>query len=184
MVDNKYFAVDENGNYVVTFTIWAGDSGTPFEDIYQTSENHEDFTVNNVKLVLANGEVIGPDRAMQDYTYSGDSFQLDLENPEIDRTYKIGDTKNGTMAPSLELHFTIPADKLTAVGTNWDTSKLIDGVYEVKAVSEEKEATANVTVDNTAPVIRPGIQNHDVLTGDILFDPEITDTNGIQEQMT
>lgn len=184
LVDNKYFAVDENGNYVVTFTIWAGDSGTPFEDIYQPSENHEDFTVNNVKLVLANGEVIGPDRAMQDYTYSGDSFQLDLENPEIDRTYKIGDTKNGTMAPSLELHFTIPADKLTAVGTNWDTSKLIDGVYEVKAVSEEKEATANVTVDNTAPVIRPGIQNHDVLTGDILFDPEITDTNGIQEQMT
>src|SRR5699024_446687 len=43
-VDNKYFTYNaETQTYDVTLTIWAGNSGTPFEEIYDVvkNENHE-----------------------------------------------------------------------------------------------------------------------------------------------
>ena len=48
-VDGKYFVYDEGSQtYNVALTIWAGGSGTPFEEIYDAvlDENHEDFKVS------------------------------------------------------------------------------------------------------------------------------------------
>jgi hypothetical protein len=183
LVDSKYFTTDENGDYKIKLTMWAGDTATPFEDIYQPSANHEDYTATNVKLVLANGEEILPDRAFQDYTYSGDKFKLDVTSPEYDRIYKIGDTKNGTMAPSVDFYFTIPKDKVTAVGYELDTTSFADGTYEIKAVSGAYQDTANVILDNTAPNIDLEIKENAVVAGKVYINPVVTDANGIDQTM-
>lgn len=183
LVDSKYFTIDKNGDYKIKLTMWAGDTGTPFEDIYQPSANHEDYTATNVKLVLANGEEIFPDRAFQDFTYSGDKFKLDVTSPEYDVIYKIGDTKNGTMAPSVDFYFTVSKDKVTAVGYELDTTSFTDGTYEIKAVSGANQDTANVVLDNTAPNIDLGIAENAVIAGKVNINPVITDANGIDETM-
>ncbi|RAV06585.1 S-layer homology domain-containing protein [Paenibacillus sp. YN15] len=181
LIDNKYFQAEENGDYTVKLTVWAGGQGTPFEDIYKPDVNREDFTVMNVKLVLANGEEFTAARAVQDYRYSGDSFYLDVNNPAFSKVYSVGDSKNGKMAPSLDLYFTIPKEKLTAVGYALDSTTLADGVHTITAVSGEtpkaNPVNAEVMVDNTAPVIHIGIEPDAVVSGTLVIDPVITDND-------
>ena len=59
-VDNKYFTYNAEKNaYEVTLTLWAGDSGTPFEESLYPSvfgENHEDYKVSGLQMKLANGK--------------------------------------------------------------------------------------------------------------------------------
>jgi len=179
LIDNKYFQTDADGNYSVKLTVWAGGQGTTFEDMYKPDLNREDFTVSDVKLILINGEGILPSRAVQDYQYSGGSFSLDEENPAADRIYNIGDSKNGKMAPSLDLYFTIPKEKLTAVGYELDTTALSDGRHVIKATSGSLSQSAEIIVDNTVPGISMGIQQDALISGTLLIDPEITDENGV-----
>lgn len=179
LIDNKYFQADADGNYLVKLTVWAGGQGTTFEDMYLPDVNREDFTVTNVKLVLVNGEEFLPARAAQDYRYSGDTFWLDVKNPAFNRVYSVGDTKNGKMAPSLDLYFTIPKEKLTAVGYELDTTALPDGRHTIKATSGALSQTAEIIVDNTAPSIDLGIEPDAVISGTLNIDPEIADDNGI-----
>lgn len=59
-IDNKYFTYNaERDTYDVTLTLWAGDSGTPFEETLYPSvfgENHEDYKVSGLQMKLANGK--------------------------------------------------------------------------------------------------------------------------------
>lgn len=178
-IDNKYFQVDGDGNYSVKLTVWAGGPGTAFEDIYKPDINREDFTVSNVKLVLANGKEFTAARAVQDYRYSGDSFYQDVTEPGLDKIYNVGDSKNGKMAPSLDLYFTIPKENLTAVGYKLDTKTMTDGEHEIKATAGTNSQIANIKVDNTAPVIDAGIRPDEVISGTLLINPAFTDDHGI-----
>lgn len=183
LIDNKYFQEDAEGNYSVKLTVWAGGQGTSFEDMYKPDINREDFTVTNVKMVLVNGEEIMASRAVQDYRYSGDTFFLDVENPAFNRIYNVGDSKNGKMAPSLDLYFTIPKEKLTAAGYELDTTGLADGKHTIKAASGELVQTAEIIVDNTAPRINLGIEADATISGTLKIEPEITDENGIDDSV-
>ncbi|WRS28647.1 metallophosphoesterase [Oscillospiraceae bacterium MB08-C2-2] len=179
LVDNKYFQIDANGDYSIKLTVWAGGQGTAFEDIYKPDLNREDFTVSNVKLVLVNGEEFLPHRAVQDYQYTEGSFSLDVKNPAGNRIYNVGDSKNGKMAPSLDLYFKIPKEKLTAVGYELDTTKLSDGKYTIKATSGSLTQTASILVDNTAPSIGAGIEEGALVSGTLQINPEVIDENGL-----
>lgn len=181
LIDNKYFHREDNGDYTVKLTVWAGGQGTPFEDIYMPDVNREDFTVTNVKLVLANGEEFTATRAVQDYRYSGDTFFQDVEKPAFSRIYSVGDTKNGKMAPSLDLYFSISKEKLTAVGYELDTKTLPDGNHVVKATSGALTETAEIIVDNTAPSIDLGIKPDEVVSGTLHIAPVITDVYGVDD---
>ena len=175
-VDNKYFTYNaETQTYDVTLTIWAGNSGTPFEEIYDVvkNENHEDFEVSGLQLVLANGNSylpveIGPDN--------------DKTNPstELDAWHTIGDSSG--MVPYLNATFRIPAAEVNAVGAQLDTTALTDGVHQIVATSGDKQTTANVVVDNTAPALDLGVAQGSVLYQPLLLEEGTvaSDANGVE----
>ena len=59
-IDNKYITYNKDtDSFDVQLTVWAGDSGTPFEEALYPEvfgENHEDYTVSGLQLKLANGK--------------------------------------------------------------------------------------------------------------------------------
>ena len=176
-VDNKYFTYNpETQTYDVTLTIWAGDSGTPFEEIYDVvaDENHEDFEVSGLQLKLANGKSYLP------VSITPDNEKTNTDT-SLDAWHTIGDSSG--MVPYLEAHFQIPADEVTAVGTTLDTTLLEDGSHVITAVSGSQTATANVTVDNTAPAIDLGFAQDSTLYEPFVLEEGAvaSDANGISE---
>ena len=171
-VDNKYFSQDADGNYDITLTMWAGDSGTPFDDIYILSENKDDYTVTNLQLRLANGKNYLPSRIGPDNAKSNTSTAYDA-------VHTVGDSSG--MSPRLDISFHIPKEEVTAVGYQLDTTALEDGIHTVKAVSGEEETAIQIVVDNTKPEINVGIAEDSVVNNQLLIDPEITDDNGIAQ---
>lgn len=171
-VDNKYFSQDAAGNYDITFSMWAGDSGTPFDDIYIPSENRDDYTVTNLQLRLANGKEYLPTEIGPDNVKSNPSTAYDA-------IHTIGDSAG--MSPRLDISFHIPKEEVTAVGYQLDTTALVDGIHHVKAVSGEKEAEIQFVVDNAKPEIDVGIAEDSVVTNQLSINPEITDGSGISK---
>ncbi len=169
-VDNKYFSQDESGNYDLTLSMWAGDSGTPFDDIYIPSENRDDYTVTNLQLRLANGKNYLPIKIEPDNAKSNPSTAYDA-------IHTIGDSSG--MSPRLDISFHIPAEEVTAVGYELDTTAFADGTHTVKAVSGAKETAIQIVVDNTRPQIDVGVAEDSVVNNQLSIDPEITDDNGI-----
>lgn len=176
-VDNKYFTYNqETGNYDVTLTIWAGSSGTPFEEIYDIvkNENHEDFKVYGLQMKLINGKsylptAIAPDNEKTNTDTSPDAW------------HTIGDSAG--MVPHMDVTFSIPAEDAEAVGITLDTTTFADGEHTITATAGDKTTTAKVIVDNTIPSIETGI-----LEGSVLYDRLIleegsiaADANGVSE---
>lgn len=174
-VDNKYFNYNaETQTYDVTLTVWAGDSGTPFEEIYDVvlDANHEDFTVSGLQLKLANGKSYLP----AEITPVNDKTNTDTA---LDAWHTIGDSAG--MVPYLEASFQIPASEVNAVGYALDTTALTDGTHVVTAVSGENTAAANVIVDNTAPQIELNLAQDSVIYAPFLLEEDTLaqDENGV-----
>ena len=60
---------------------------------------------------------------------------------------------------AVDFTLTIPAEKMTSKTYKWDTTKVADGEYTIRATDAvNPEAIANMKVDNTAPVIETNIE--------------------------
>lgn len=174
-IDNKYFSYNQEKDcYEVTLTLWAGDSGTPFEDIFLPGENHEDYTVTNLRMLLANGREYLPVSIGPDDEATKDKTNL---NTELSAVHTIGDSTG--MCTRLEVKFEIPGAEVTAVGNTLDTRALEDGLHTITAVSGSKRTEKKVIVDNTAPAIDLGITDGQIVTGTVSINPQVSDLNGI-----
>ncbi|GMX60774.1 hypothetical protein Elgi_07700 [Paenibacillus elgii] len=137
------------------FSIRAGSKSSPFDD--RPEENKDDFNVKNVRLVLADGT------ALYDPKYANKEKEI-----------KMGDSEGRFEA--LDFQFNLDANQLKAKAYAWDTKQLSDGVHQVTATSAVYgTVTANVTVDNTAPVIEPSVESGKVYRGAITLDAKVTD---------
>ncbi|MDT8974902.1 S-layer homology domain-containing protein [Paenibacillus sp. chi10] len=134
--------------------IRAGSKTSPFDD--RKEENKDDFEVRNVRLMLADGtEIWDP---------------LYVKGKEI----KIGDSP-GKME-GIGFNFNLDAKYFQSRAYAWDTTKVADGAHQVKVTdSNNVDVTANVTVDNTPPSIKPNVEEGKQYRGSFNLDAEIKD---------
>lgn len=137
------------------FSIRAGSKASPFDD--RPAENKDNFDVKNVRLVLADGTVI-----------------YDSKNNDPAKVIKMGDSSG--KPPVVDFDFVIPAEKLASKAYVWDTAATNDGQHQITVSHGMNEtATSTVTVDNTAPVIKPSIEEGVMYRGDFNLDAVISD---------
>ena len=176
-IDNRYFKYnEEKAAYDVTLRFWAGTYGATVDEYLLPDANREDFTVKNLALKLINGNVyypvsIGPDDAA---TSAKTNLSTDYET-----VHYIGDSTG--MCPYMDVSFTIPSSEVTAVGTQVDTTKLSDGEHILKVTNGTSTKEVTFIVDNKAPEIELGVNDGDVLRGNITLNPKVTETNTLDE---
>ncbi|WP_409344764.1 lamin tail domain-containing protein [Paenibacillus sp. MBLB4367] len=139
-------------------SIRSGTKVSPFDN--DSEENRDDFYVRNVRLVLADGTVV------RDAIYADPNKEL-----------SVGD---GTGAmPVVDFGFTIPDEKFNSKAYLWDTKNAAEGSHTVKIVDPTQqpiaESVTNVYVDNTAPVIIPGLVEGREYKGRLVIDAEASD---------
>ena len=68
------------------------------------------------------------------------------------------------------------------MGAQLDTTALTDGVHQIVATSGDKQTTANVVVDNTAPALDLGVAQGSVLYQPLLLEEGTvaSDANGVE----
>ena len=176
-IDNRYFKYnEEKAAYDVTLRFWAGTYGTTVDEYLMPDANREDFTVKNLALKLINGNIyypkaIGPDN---EDTSTKTNLSTDYET-----VHYIGDSTG--MCPYMDVSFTIPSSEVTAVGTQVDTTKLSDGEHILKVTNGTSTKEVTFIVDNKAPEIELGVNDGDVLRGNITLNPKVTETNTLDE---
>lgn len=143
-----------------TITIRAGNKVSPFDET--STENRDDFTIKNIRLVLEDGTVI-----------------YDPNYNNSDTNYAIGDSPGKN--PVYDFDFTIDEEKFASLAYLFDTTTVSDGEHEIKAALGDDETTANVFVDNTAPIIKPNIQEGQEYKGDFTIDAAIEDASEVVE---
>lgn len=176
-IDNRYFKYnEEKAAYDVTLRFWAGTYGATVDEYLLPDANREDFTVKNLALKLINGNIyypkaIGPDN---EDTSTKTNLSTDYET-----VHYIGDSTG--MCPYMDVSFTIPSSEVTAVGTQVDTTKLSDGEHILKVTNGTSAKEVTFIVDNKAPEIELGVNDGDVLRGNITLNPKVTETNTLDE---
>lgn len=176
-IDNRYFKYnEEKAAYDVTLRFWAGTYGATVDEYLLPDANREDFTVKNFALKLINGNIyypkaIGPDN---EDTSTKTNLSTDYET-----VHYIGDSTG--MCPYMDVSFTIPSSEVTAVGTQVDTTKLSDGEHILKVTNGTSTKEVTFIVDNKAPEIELGVNDGDVLRGNITLNPKVTETNTLDE---
>ena len=176
-IDNRYFKYnEEKAAYDVTLHFWAGTYGATVDEYLLPDANREDFTVKNLALKLINGNIyypkaIGPDN---EDTSTKTNLSTDYET-----VHYIGDSTG--MCPYMDVSFTIPSSEVTAVGTQVDTTKLSDGEHILKVTNGTSTKEVTFIVDNKAPEIELGVNDGDVLRGNITLNPKVTETNTLDE---
>lgn len=176
-IDNRYFKYnEEKAAYDVTLRFWAGTYGATVDEYLLPDANREDFTVKNLALKLINGSIyypkaIGPDN---EDTSTKTNLSTDYET-----VHYIGDSTG--MCPYMDVSFTIPSSEVTAVGTQVDTTKLSDGEHILKVTNGTSTKEVTFIVDNKAPEIELGVNDGDVLRGNITLNPKVTETNTLDE---
>lgn len=176
-IDNRYFKYnEEKAAYDVTLRFWAGTYGATVDEYLLPDANREDFTVKNIALKLINGNIyypkaIGPDN---EDTSTKTNLSTDYET-----VHYIGDSTG--MCPYMDVSFTIPSSEVTAVGTQVDTTKLSDGEHILKVTNGTSTKEVTFIVDNKAPEIELGVNDGDVLRGNITLNPKVTETNTLDE---
>ena len=176
-IDNRYFKYnEEKAAYDVTLCFWAGTYGATVDEYLLPDANREDFTVKNLALKLINGNIyypkaIGPDN---EDTSTKTNLSTDYET-----VHYIGDSTG--MCPYMDVSFTIPSSEVTAVGTQVDTTKLSDGEHILKVTNGTSTKEVTFIVDNKAPEIELGVNDGDVLRGNITLNPKVTETNTLDE---
>jgi hypothetical protein len=116
-------------------------------------ENKDNFVVRDVHLVLADGTV--------------------LRDPNYLNSQQLIPVNDNHMI--VDFHFEIDASKLRAQSYAWDTTKMDDGEYEVRAVFGGKTVTRSVIVDNTAPAITTNLADGRQYKGQFVIEAEATD---------
>lgn len=142
-VDNKYFKYNEQTKaYDVDLTLWAGNTGTSFEETLYPEvfgENRDDYKVSQLQMKLPNGSAYLPTKIVPDNSKINTSTELSA-------VHAIGDSKG--MESKMTVSFSIPEKEVDAVGWLLDTTKLKDGKYTIVAQenqsSSEQTVTANV----------------------------------------
>ena len=176
-IDNRYFKYnEEKAAYDVTLRFWAGTYGATVDEYLLPDANREDFTVKNLALRLINGNIyypkaIGPDN---EDTSTKTNLSTDYET-----VHYIGDSTG--ICPYMDVSFTIPSSEVTAVGTQVDTTKLSDGEHILKVTNGTSTKEVTFIVDNKAPEIELGVNDGDVLRGNITLNPKVTETNTLDE---
>lgn len=134
------------------FTIRAGDKATPFPT--NSGENRDDYSLRNVRLVLADGTVI------QDPTYA---------DPE--KVIAMNDANH-----AVDFNMNIPKEKMLSKTYKWDTKALADGEFTIKAEDgSNPSVNTKVKVDNTAPVIETNIEENKEYKGKFTIEAKIND---------
>ncbi|WP_155376089.1 lamin tail domain-containing protein [Cellulomonas sp. JZ18] len=148
----------------VTVLVSAGTKAYPCDD---PNENNDDFTAMNPRLVLPDGRTLVP------AGYTGGSIAMG------DSAGKIGD---------YVATFTVPDDAFTAVGHAWDTTTVADGTHTVTGTDGAATASADVVVDNTAPVVEIAVEADETsdagLQGTIRLDASATDATSSVASLT
>ena len=187
-IDSHYFTYDEaSDSYKIALRFWAGTYGSSVFDKLMPAANREDFTVTNLQLKLANGKSYLPDSiGPESYTYPDTGKVVDSKaktnlSTALDAVHSIGDSAG--MAPYLDAAFTIPAADATAVGAVIDTTTLAEGAHTLTVTNGANTKTVRFIVDNTAPVIDLGIQDGEILSGEIKLNPTITEENTLAESV-
>lgn len=134
--------------------IRAGSKSSPFDD--RAEENKDNFEVKNVRLVFADGTVV------YDAKYSDPS-----------KVIKIGDSSG--QSPVIDFNFVIPSSQLASKAYDWNTALAGDGNHQITVSNNGGAVTSNVTVDNTAPVVQPSIEEGKMYRGSFTIDANVTD---------
>lgn len=141
-------------------SIRAGNKASPFDET--STENRDDFTIKNVRLVLSDGTII---------------YDPAYDNPNTN--YAVGDSAGKQSV--FDFTFTLAQENFASLAYLFDTTTVTDGVHEIKAVSGENEVTEYVIADNTIPTIKPSIKDKEEYKGAFTIDAAFQDTNGIAE---
>lgn len=143
-----------------TISIRAGNKVSPFDE--GSTENRDDFTIKNIRLVLSDGTVI---------------YDPDYSDPNVN--YPVGDSAGKQEV--FDFTYTLEDEMFTSLAYVFDTPTVEDGEYKIQAEFEEETVAANVIADNTAPTIVPTIENGQEYKGEFLIDAEVSDANGVQD---
>ncbi len=159
-VDQSFFTYREDGSCAITVSVWAGTQGSAFE--IGNDKNNDDYKATGFHLVLTDGTVLNPDNGVDPNT-----------------VYKMGDSKG--MIERLDIHYTVPAEKVDALGYVWDTTLEKDGIHEVTIKSATDTKKIKVRVDNTAPEITAALLINQQLDNLCQADMKFNDATGINE---
>lgn len=134
--------------------IRAGSKSSPFDP--RKEENKDDFEVKNVRLLLADGtEIWDPSYAVRD------------------KEIKMGDSAG--KQEWIGFRFDLKPELFKSQAYQWNTKEAADGEHRVTVESRAEKATANVTVDNTSPSIKPSVEEGKLYRGSFTIDAEIKD---------
>ena len=139
-----------------TLSFHAGTKMSPFDEA--STENRDDFTIRNVRLVINDGTII------YDSNYLGAEKEL-----------AVGDDRGSTKV--YDFVFDIPDQYFSANEYEWDTTQLDDGTYTISTGKE----SIQVKIDNTAPTVTPTIQEGKEYKGKFTIDAEVTDTTTVSQ---
>ncbi|MBC2580372.1 cell wall-binding repeat-containing protein [Clostridium sp. DJ247] len=116
-----------------TISIHSGTKKSPFQ--HNDGENNDNFQVKNIRLILPDGREL-----------------RSAEYLDPNKLINIGDSAG--MLEVLDCNFTVPDDAFKALEYQWDTTKVTDGEnYSISTTDGSNNISANVKVDNTAPLI-------------------------------
>ncbi|WP_353856673.1 metallophosphoesterase [Bacillus sp. Bos-x628] len=136
-----------------TISFHAGTKSSPFDRL--SGENHDDFELKNVRLILSNGKQIHPiDREQQ-------------------KEWKMGDSDGAKKVRSFQ--FQIPKQAYVSTYIQWDTRKLKEGPHLIHAKTEDEHASVRVKVDNTGPKIKTNIHANDQYKGAFTLKAKVSD---------
>ncbi|WP_423920359.1 lamin tail domain-containing protein [Frigoribacterium sp. 2-23] len=142
----------------LTLSVWAGTKAAP--EI--SPENNDDFTIQNLRLVLPDGRTLRP---------------AGYDDPA--RVLQMGDSTG--RLDFYDAVFTLPDDAFGAVSYDWDTTMVADGEHVVTATASATSeggaasVTRRVLVDNTAPVVATDVESGREYRGEFLLTGSASD---------
>ncbi|WP_368658136.1 lamin tail domain-containing protein [Metabacillus halosaccharovorans] len=149
-VDPDRLQVGEN-----VLTVRAGNKASPFQ-LEEDEENRDDYSLRNVRLILADGTVI-----------------TDPNKNDPSKVYDMGD--DGTFRPFEDFTFTITEEHATSQTYNWDTAAVSDGEHLIEAKDSNDTVSTSVLVDNTVPTVETTVIEGKEYKGEFTIDTTVTD---------
>jgi Lamin Tail Domain/S-layer homology domain/Calcineurin-like phosphoesterase len=149
-IDPKYF---EKGKGT-TISVRSGTKVSPFDQ--ESEENRDDFYIKNARLVLKDGTVL---------------YDSNYADPQ--KEISVGD--GASSQKTVDFTFTIPEEKYNAKAYVWDTTKEKEGTHIIQATDGQNTVTADVKVDNSAPMITPSVEEGKEYKGEFTIDAETQD---------
>jgi len=136
----------------LTLSVWAGTKAAPELSV----ENNDDFTIQNLRLVLPDGRALRP---------------AGYDDPT--KVLQMGDT-----AGKLDFYdavFTLPDDAFGAVAHQWNTTAVADGAHVIGASAGDLRVERTVNVDNTVPEVTTNMVAETEYRGEFVMTGGATD---------